>query len=68
MQKYYHKGAFYQDDEKIKETIEKHDLLQPTGFDKEVDMSLMPKVMQVKEFGMAGRTKCIIFIICSFLL
>lgn len=58
MQKYYHKGAFYQDDENdVGEFLKKRDFLAPTGYDKEVDMTMMPKVMQVKDFGLAGRTK-----------
>lgn len=52
LQKYYHKGAFYQDDELVKET----DYSEPTLEDK-FDRTILPKVMQVKNFGRAGRTK-----------
>ena len=51
MQKYYHKGAFYLDDE-----IKERDFTAPTREDK-LDITLLPKVMQVKNFGRAGRTK-----------
>lgn len=52
MQKYYHKGAFYQDDEAVK-TI---DATAPTLEDK-MDITILPKSMQVKNFGKSGRTK-----------
>jgi len=52
LQKYYHKGAFYQDDE----TVQKADATAPTLEDK-MDITLLPKVMQVKNFGKSGRTK-----------
>jgi len=52
MQKYYHKGAFYQDDE----TVKSRDVTAPTLEDK-MDISILPKVMQVKNFGKSGRTK-----------
>eukprot|EP01128_Nolandella_sp_AFSM9_P004242 TRINITY_DN186_c3_g3_i1.p1 TRINITY_DN186_c3_g3~~TRINITY_DN186_c3_g3_i1.p1 ORF type:complete len:463 (-),score=148.43 TRINITY_DN186_c3_g3_i1:39-1427(-) len=56
MQKYYHKGAFYQ--EELGSLEKKADeWTAPTGWDREVDMAAMPKVLQVKNFGLAGRTK-----------
>ena len=51
MQKYYHKGAYFQE-----EDILKRDFNQPTLEDK-FNKEMMPKAMQVKDFGFAGRTK-----------
>lgn len=63
MQKYWHKGAFFQDDadDAFASTSKKLDVLDrdysaPTGEDK-LDRSLLPEVMQVKNFGRRGRTK-----------
>nr|CAB3449602.1 unnamed protein product [Digitaria exilis] len=62
MQKYYHKGAFFQEsaDDVIqsagKDDIYSRDFSEPTGEDK-MDKSILPKVMQVKHFGRSGRTK-----------
>ncbi|XP_062194608.1 uncharacterized protein LOC133897799 [Phragmites australis] len=62
MQKYYHKGAFFQEgaDDVIqsagKDNIYSRDFSEPTGEDK-MDKSILPKVMQVKHFGRSGRTK-----------
>ncbi|KAJ0817768.1 putative microfibrillar-associated protein [Helianthus annuus] len=62
MQKYYHKGAFFQDDPDDKsgtvgaDGIFRRDYSAPTGEDK-MDKSILPKVMQVKHFGRSGRTK-----------
>ncbi|MFS7908568.1 putative microfibrillar-associated protein [Helianthus anomalus] len=62
MQKYYHKGAFFQDDPDDKsgtvgaDGIFRRDFSAPTGEDK-MDKSILPKVMQVKHFGRSGRTK-----------
>ena len=66
LQRYYHKGAFYRGDEEVEEAIVKRDLLAPVGYDKEVDISMLPKVMQVKDFGLAGRTKCLLFLFFAF--
>ncbi|KAM9980224.1 hypothetical protein ACTFIZ_006495 [Dictyostelium cf. discoideum] len=52
LQRDYHRGAFFQDDEYIKNK----DFSAPTGEDK-FNRELLPKVMQVKNFGKAGRTK-----------
>ncbi|KAJ8520646.1 hypothetical protein ONZ45_g2592 [Pleurotus djamor] len=51
LQKYWHKGAFHQDAEILK----RHDYTEAT--ESTVDVSLLPKVMQVKNFGKRGRTK-----------
>lgn len=51
LQKYWHKGAFHQDEEILK----RHDYTEAT--ESTVDVSLLPKVMQVKNFGKRGRTK-----------
>lgn len=62
MQKYYHKGAFFQadaDDHAAtvgSEEIFRRDFSAPTGEDK-MDKTILPKVMQVKHFGRSGRTK-----------
>uniref|UniRef100_A0A0E0LB96 Micro-fibrillar-associated protein 1 C-terminal domain-containing protein n=1 Tax=Oryza punctata TaxID=4537 RepID=A0A0E0LB96_ORYPU len=62
MQKYYHKGSFFQEkaDDVIQtigsDDIYKHDFSAPTGEDRMVK-SILPKVMQVKHFGLKGRMK-----------
>lgn len=56
MQRYYHKGAFYTDDARISEALETRDFLQPTLEDR-FNKEALPSVMQVKDFGKAGRTK-----------
>jgi microfibrillar-associated protein 1 len=61
MQKYYHKGAFFQSESDDRDaaggdTIYRRDFSAPTGEDK-MDKTILPKVMQVKHFGRSGRTK-----------
>ncbi|KAK6921332.1 Micro-fibrillar-associated protein 1, C-terminal [Dillenia turbinata] len=62
MQKYYHKGAFFQSDANDRsatarsDSIYSRDFSAPTGEDK-MDKTILPKVMQVKHFGRSGRTK-----------
>jgi len=53
MQKYYHRGVFYMAEE---ENLLKRDFTQPTLEDN-FNKSVLPKVMQVKNFGRSGRTK-----------
>ncbi|KAF9660639.1 hypothetical protein SADUNF_SadunfUnG0004600 [Salix dunnii] len=62
MQKYFHKGAFFQDEPDDRaatvgtDNIFKRDFSAPTGEDN-MDKTILPKVMQVKHFGRSGRTK-----------
>ncbi|KAM7280617.1 hypothetical protein ACFE04_007751 [Oxalis oulophora] len=62
MQKYHHKGAFFQsgaDDHPGAggtDEIYNRDFSAPTGDDR-MDKSILPKVMQVKHFGRSGRVK-----------
>lgn len=51
LQKYWHKGAFHQDEE----ILRRHDFTEAT--ESTMDVSLLPQVMQVKNFGKRGRTK-----------
>lgn len=50
LQKYYHKGAFFH------ELLPEKDYAEATGEDK-FDKTVLPSVMQVKNFGLRGRTK-----------
>ncbi|KAK7098664.1 microfibrillar-associated protein 1-like [Littorina saxatilis] len=54
LQKYYHRGAFYVSKEE--DQTYKQDFSQPT-LDDHFDKTILPKVMQVKNFGRSGRTK-----------
>lgn len=53
LQKYYHRGAFFMDEE---EEVYKRDFSAPTLED-HFNKTILPKVMQVKNFGRSGRTK-----------
>lgn len=59
LQKYYHKGVFYMDEDSVKREagdVRAQEFDAPTLEDK-VDKSSLPAIMQVKKFGMRGRTK-----------
>ncbi|KAJ9516794.1 hypothetical protein QJQ45_027200 [Haematococcus lacustris] len=62
MQKYWHKGAYFQEaPDESRGTTAKDDIFQrdysaPTGEDK-INKEILPKIMQVKNFGRSGRTK-----------
>lgn len=51
MQKYYHKGSFFQDSELLKN----RDFTAMT--ESAVDKTLLPKMMQVRDYGKKGRSK-----------
>ncbi|XP_076853607.1 microfibrillar-associated protein 1 [Brachyhypopomus gauderio] len=53
LQKYYHRGAFFMDEE---QDVFKRDFSAPTLED-HFNKTILPKVMQVKNFGRSGRTK-----------
>uniref|UniRef100_A0A1A7YLS6 Microfibrillar-associated protein 1 n=2 Tax=Iconisemion striatum TaxID=60296 RepID=A0A1A7YLS6_9TELE len=53
LQKYYHRGAFFMNEE---EDVYKRDFSAPTLED-HFNKTILPKVMQVKNFGRSGRTK-----------
>jgi microfibrillar-associated protein 1 len=58
MQKYYHKGAFYMDEESVArpDDVRRRAADEATGEDK-FNRAALPSVMQVKNFGRAGQTK-----------
>lgn len=62
MQRYYHKGAFFQSDADDPrgtagtDNIYSRDFSVPTGEDK-MNKTILPKSLQVKHFGRNGRTK-----------
>ncbi|KAL9937541.1 hypothetical protein V8E36_003950 [Tilletia maclaganii] len=51
MQKYYHKGAFFQD----MDVLSKHDFTEAT--EGAVDVQNLPKLMQVRDYGKRSRSK-----------
>lgn len=59
LQKYYHKGAFFQDDEKM-EGLEKRDIMASRYQDDVTNRELLPQYMQIRDMtklGRKGRTK-----------
>ena len=59
LQKYYHKGVFYMDEDSMEqggEDVRKRKYDDVTGDDKFNKLAL-PKIMQVKKWGMIGNTK-----------
>lgn len=53
LQKYYHKGAFYQDEHK---EILARDYNEATGTDRS-DKDVLPEILQVRDFGKKGKGK-----------
>ena len=59
LQKYYHKGAFFQDDEKM-EGLDKRDIMASRYQDDVTNRELLPQYMQIRDMtklGRKGRTK-----------
>lgn len=53
LQKYYHKGAFYQEEA----LLHTRSYSEPTGADRGVAREALPAVLQVRDFGKKGRSK-----------
>lgn len=58
LQKYYHKGVFYLDEESVQspDDIRNRDFHAPTEKDM-VNKKLLPRVMQVRDFGKKSQSK-----------
>ena len=59
LQKYYHKGAFYMDEGSVKDaaTDVRARAADAPAEHEAVDRSALPKLLQVKKFGMRGQSK-----------
>ena len=58
LQRYFHRGAFFADERAAEPKVFSRDFQQPTGDDRSVgDRRLLPKVLQVKRFGLKGSSK-----------
>jgi|EP01046_Picozoa_sp_COSAG06_P017742 microfibrillar-associated protein 1 len=61
MQKYYHRGAFFQDVKEdgsgMAEPLYQRDIGGKTGWEDQFDRAALPKVKQKRNFGMAGQVK-----------
>jgi microfibrillar-associated protein 1 len=58
--RYYHRGAFYMDESEWDASDVRHkasEYAQAVTGDDKIDRSILPKVMQVKKFGFANRSK-----------
>ena len=56
LQRYYHVGAFFADERSTDDAFQRN-FHSATGEDATVDKTTLPAVMQVKHFGLKGRTK-----------
>jgi microfibrillar-associated protein 1 len=59
MQKYFHKGVFYMDEDSIKDKddVRLKNYAKEATLEDHVDKEKLPEVLQVKNFGKRGRTK-----------
>lgn len=58
LQKYYHQGAFFHEDLQTKDSLFKRDVAAlPTQAEAGIDKSLLPELMQVRDFGKSSRSK-----------
>jgi len=57
MQKYYHQGVFYRDGSIVDEQMLERNFNAPTGQDKYIDFSKVPKAMLTKNFGKMSQSK-----------
>ena len=61
MQKYYHRGAFFQDVKEdgsgMAEPLYQRDVGAKTGWEDQFDRAALPAVKQKRNFGMAGQVK-----------
>mmetsp|Transcript_7065 Transcript_7065/g.10608 ORF Transcript_7065/g.10608 Transcript_7065/m.10608 type:complete len:478 (+) Transcript_7065:144-1577(+) len=57
MQKYYHKGVFYMDEESMEQNDVRRREYDDATLEDKFDKAALPSVMQVKKFGRSGQTK-----------